>query len=74
VPRNAPIEGQRPDLKPFGGDRHVIVINLDTNRLYEMFHAFPNSDGSWNAGSGAVFNLDSNPANLSTTYGFFADD
>ena len=60
VPRNAPIEGQRPDHTPFDGDRHVIVIDRGTNRLYEMFYAFPNSNGSWNAGSGAVFHLDSN--------------
>jgi hypothetical protein len=44
VPRNAPIEGG-PDSK---GDRHVLVIDRDTWKLYEMF------------GSGAVFDLNSN--------------
>jgi len=29
-------------------------------RLYEMFGASPNSDGSWNAASGATFDLRSN--------------
>jgi hypothetical protein len=59
VPPDAPIEGQRPDGKKFGGDRHVIVIDRDSNRLYEMYRAFPQDDGSWKAGSGAVFHLDS---------------
>ncbi len=59
IPANAPIEGQLADGSSFGGDRHVIVINRDTNRLYEMDNAFPQSDGSWQADSGAVFHLDS---------------
>jgi hypothetical protein len=44
----------------FGGDRHVLVINRDSNRLYELFSAYPQSNGSWDADSGAVFHLDSN--------------
>ncbi len=74
VPRNAPIEGQRPDHQPFDGDRHVIVINRGTNRLYEMFSAFPNSDGSWNAGSGAVFHLDSNNVRPTAQAGWTSAD
>ena len=34
IPLNAPIEGQEADGSAFGGDRHVIVTNPDTNRLY----------------------------------------
>ena len=60
VPADAPIEGYRPDGKKFGGDRHVIVIDRDADRLYEMYRAFPQDDGSWKAGSGAIFHLDSN--------------
>ncbi|MGZ8370649.1 MAG: hypothetical protein ACXWVH_06295, partial [Caulobacteraceae bacterium] len=30
------------------------------NRLYELYRAFPQADGSWKADSGAVFHLDSN--------------
>jgi hypothetical protein len=56
VPANAPIEGA-PDTS---GDRHVIVIDKDNNRLYELYRAFANSNGSWNADCGAVFHLDSN--------------
>lgn len=56
IPPDAPIEGG-PDSK---GDRHVIVIDKDNNRLYELARAFPQSDGSWQADCGAVFDLTSN--------------
>ena len=39
VPPGAPIEGQRADGTAFGGDRHVLVIDRDANRLYEMGNA-----------------------------------
>ncbi|MBV9572042.1 MAG: hypothetical protein JO056_12450 [Alphaproteobacteria bacterium] len=60
VPPDAPIEGMRDDGKKFGGDRHVLVIDRDTDRLYELYRAFPQKDVSWNADSGAIFHLDSN--------------
>jgi hypothetical protein len=41
------------------GDRHVLVIDRDTNRLYEMFTSYLKA-GSWDADAGAVFHLDSN--------------
>ncbi len=57
VPRNAPIEGG-PNSD---GDRHVIVIDRDRWKLYEMFGSVPTITGtSWNAKSGAVFDLSSN--------------
>lgn len=57
VPPNAPIEGG-PDGT---GDRHVIVIDRDNWRLYELFNAYPVKGGaSWRAESGAVFDLNSN--------------
>jgi hypothetical protein len=59
VPPDAPIEGMRDDGRKFGGDRHVIVIDRDTNRLYEMGRAFPQPDISWNADVGAIFHADS---------------
>jgi len=43
-----------------GGDRHVIAINNQSCELFELFDAEVNSDGSWNASSGARFDLDSN--------------
>lgn len=57
VPANAPIEGGSNGT----GDRHVIVIDRDNWKLYEMYRAFPvNNGASWNADSGAVFDLNSN--------------
>ncbi|HYX28180.1 MAG TPA: hypothetical protein VE863_06410 [Pyrinomonadaceae bacterium] len=56
VPRNAPIEGGANS----DGDRHVLVIDRDNWKLYEMFSAFPNADGSWRAASSAVFDLKTN--------------
>jgi hypothetical protein len=38
----------------------VLVIDRDNQKLYELFAAFPRPDGSWDAGSGAVFDLRSN--------------
>ncbi len=56
IPRNAPIEGGPNST----GDRHVIVIDQVNRTLYELYYAFPNADGSWKAGCGAVFDLTSN--------------
>jgi hypothetical protein len=53
VPANAPIEGGAQS----GGDRHVLVVDSATCKLYEMFAAYPNGNGSWHAGSGAVYDL-----------------
>jgi hypothetical protein len=55
IPPDAPIEGG-----PNGdGDRHVLVVDKDAGKLYEMFYAFKSGAG-WHAGSGAVFDLNSN--------------
>jgi hypothetical protein len=43
-----------------GSDRHIIVIDTFNLRLYELFSATRNKDNSWNAGSGAVYDLSSN--------------
>jgi hypothetical protein len=57
VPPNAPIEGGATS----GGDRHVLVIDVDHKLLYEMYAAYPQNGGaSWTAGSGAIFDLTSN--------------
>ena len=57
VPPDAPIEGG-PNAT---GDRHVLVIDRDNWKLYEMYRAFPVNNGtSWNADSGAIFDLNSN--------------
>jgi hypothetical protein len=54
VPRNAPVEGGRRST----GDRHVLVLQKGSCKLYELYDAYPHGSG-WDAGSGAVFNLNS---------------
>ena len=57
IPAGAPIEGGRNS----DGDRHVIVVDRDRCRLYELYAAYPVAGGSgWRAGSGAIWNLRSN--------------
>jgi hypothetical protein len=57
IPHDAPIEGD-PNIE---GDRHVVVIDRDNWKLYELFRAFPIADGQlWRAECGAVFNLATN--------------
>jgi len=56
IPPNAPIEGGSAST----GDRHVLVIDQDNCILYELYSAYPQPDGSWQAGSGAIFDLKSN--------------
>jgi hypothetical protein len=58
VPDDAPVEGGR--NAPQGSDRHVIVIDRDHWRLYELFAAFPDGPSRWRAGSGAIYDLSSN--------------
>ena len=55
VPPNAPVEGGAGGT----GDRHVIVIDRDNWKLYELYSAFPAGAG-WTAASGAVYDLNSN--------------
>jgi hypothetical protein len=55
IPPDAPVEGG-PDGD---GDRHVLVLDRDNCILYEMFYAFPQTDGSWDAANGAIYDLNS---------------
>ena len=57
IPPDAPIEGGPAAT----GDRHVIVIDRDAWKLYELWSSQPEAGGkSWRAGSGAIFDLSSN--------------
>lgn len=56
IPPDAPIEGG-PNAD---GDRHILIIDRDNCILYELFYAYPQTDGTWTAGSGAIFDLNSN--------------
>jgi hypothetical protein len=54
VPPGAPVEGAGAE-----GDRHVLVLQSGTCKLYELYNAHRAGAG-WDAGSGAVFDLRSN--------------
>jgi hypothetical protein len=56
VPTAAPIEGGTQS----DGDRHVLVLEQGSCMLYELYRAFPQADGSWEADSAAIFDLSSN--------------
>jgi hypothetical protein len=56
LPANAPIEGGPQS----DGDRHVLVVDRDNCQLWETFATYSNGDGTWYAGSGAFWNLNSN--------------
>ena len=55
IPADAPIEGG----SDASGDRHILVLDWDNWMLYELYDAWPDGNG-WRAGSGAIFNLNSN--------------
>jgi hypothetical protein len=55
IPLNAPIEGGSSS----SGDRHALSVDTDNCILYELYAAYPQAN-SWKAGSGAIFNLNSN--------------
>jgi len=61
VPLNAPIEGGSAST----GDRHAISVDVDHCILYELYAAYPQT-ASWQAGSGAIFNLLSNNLRVAT--------
>jgi hypothetical protein len=61
VPLNAPIEGGSAST----GDRHAISVDVDNCILYELYAAYPQT-ASWQAGSGAIFNLLSNSLRVAT--------
>jgi hypothetical protein len=54
IPANANIEGYP---NPGTGDRHVLVLDNNNCWLYELYGASVNTDGTWNAGSAAVWDL-----------------
>ncbi len=56
IPADAPVEGGSTS----DGDRHVLVVDRDNCVLYELYRAFLQADGSWNADSGARYDLRSN--------------
>ncbi len=55
IPLDAPIEGGA----DADGDRHVLIVDYDNWKLYELFYTFRNGK-RFTAGSGAIFDLNSN--------------
>ena len=53
VPANPLIEGGADS----DGDRHILMLHTDEKKLYELYYAWPEADGSWTAGSGAIYDL-----------------
>jgi len=56
IPPDAPVEGGEGST----GDRHVLVLDRDHCKLYELYDAHKQPDGNWQAGSGAIYDLRSN--------------
>jgi hypothetical protein len=56
IPKTVHIEGGNAST----GDRHAILIDKDSCRLYELYALYPTGAGGWKAGSGAIWNLRSN--------------
>jgi hypothetical protein len=55
IPRNVKIEGGRSST----GDRHAIIVDRSSCRLYELYALYPQGR-RWRAGSGAIWSLRSN--------------
>lgn len=57
IPPNAEVEGQP---RYHSGDRHLLILQQGTCKLYEMWEAVQKDHGKyWNAANGAVFDLNS---------------
>ena len=55
IPRNVRIEGGRSST----GDRHALIVDRSSCRLYELYSLYPKGRG-WRAGSGAIWSMRSN--------------
>ncbi|MCZ2152133.1 MAG: S-layer homology domain-containing protein [Bryobacterales bacterium] len=56
IPANPPIEGGADS----SGDRHVLILEQGACKLYELYYAFRQTNGTWTAGSGAIYDLTAN--------------
>ncbi len=54
IPDDAAIEGNG------NGDSHVLVCDVENNKLYELYNASKNSGAGWSASCGAVFDMNTN--------------
>jgi hypothetical protein len=58
IPKEPLIEGG--PRSPLHSDRHILMLDYDNHRLYELYQCVPQPNGTWKAGSGAIFDLNSN--------------
>jgi hypothetical protein len=42
------------------GDHHMLIIDADTCRLWELYHCYPNTSGGWDIFGSSTFDLISN--------------
>jgi hypothetical protein len=42
------------------GDHHILIVDSDTCRLWELYHCYPNASGGWDIFGSATFDLNSN--------------
>jgi hypothetical protein len=62
IPANAIIEGginNAADEMPYG-DHHLLVVDVDSCRLWESYHVYEPSSGTWNIFGSATWDLRSN--------------
>jgi hypothetical protein len=56
IPKSVAVEGGRSS----DGDRHALIVDSSSCKLYELFALYPKAGGGWKAGSGAIWSLTSN--------------
>lgn len=56
IPPGAPIEGGSSST----GDRHILMVQQGSCVLWETFSSYPQPNGTWQAGSGAIYDLKTN--------------
>ena len=56
IPANAPVEGAGLPSSQYS-DNHVLILDQSNCFLYELYQGQLQGDGSWNAASGAIFDL-----------------
>ena len=44
----------------YGSDHHILIVDRDQCKLYELWDSRQDANGHWSAGSGAIFDLQSN--------------
>jgi hypothetical protein len=61
IPSSPLVEGgiDRDPSQPYG-DHHMLILDADACRLWELFHCYPGAQGGWDIFGSATFDLRSN--------------